>query len=453
MLTKSKLTSLLAWGAFIVLALAAEPLFALKQPAPPYLPQAESAILIEAETGKVLYSYHPDIPIPPASLTKLVTLEIALHLIRDGVLNPNAVIVPVEQAWASSMPPHSSLMFLGPNQRLTVNQLLTGMIVDSGNDAAYEVAYLVAGGVPAFADLMNQEVAQLGFPKMHFVEPSGISGRNVITAREFAYFCRQFIAAYPNALPRYFRKHFTYPEPSNLTGGSADNPIFQRSRNSLLWSYSGADGLKTGYITESGYNMAATAVRHGMRLISVVLGIRSTPTESGPRLMALDSEALLNYGFDNFTKLSPSYPTPEPVAVWEGAERNVMIAPAAPAAVVVSKSEASSLTVSVHQARAVLAPVTKGTVLGEIDFKANGASVGTIPLEAEASVYQGGFVTRTAQSVALFFMRLVGANPISPWRPTQSAGVPGAAGTASAPGAEAPAGGSDAVAGGKRPPA
>lgn len=414
MIMKTRLLMPLTVAGVLQLAFVSGGLSALTA-APPSLPQAESAILIEAQTGTVLYSFHADKKIPPASLTKLITLQLALKAIRAGRLNPNAVTAPVSWAWAENMPPDSSLMFLGPDQHLTINELLTGLIVDSGNDAAYEVAHLVAGSVPAFAKLMNEEVRKLGFPEMHFVEPSGISSRNVITAREYAYFCRQFIRKYPEALHEYFRRSFTYPEPSNIGPGNHSTPITQRSRDSLLWSYPGADGLKTGYITESGYNIASTAVRNGMRLISVILGVHSTPSMSGPQLMVLDARRLLTYGFENFAELHPRYADPRSVVVWDGSRGSVAIAPTATPTIVVAKSEASRVEASVAQAREVLAPVREGDELGEINVTLNGRSIERIPLVAKQSVERAGFPKNLVDSVALFFLRLVGASPISPW--------------------------------------
>jgi serine-type D-Ala-D-Ala carboxypeptidase (penicillin-binding protein 5/6) len=405
----------------LALVLSLPGLSALSAPAPslPALAKAESAILIEAETGTILYAYHPDVKIPPASLTKLITLEIALNMVESGSLELNQVIVPVQPAWATSMAPHSSLMFLGPNQHLTVDELLKGLIVDSGNDAAYEVAYLIAGSVPAFAELMNAEVAQAGFPGMHFVEPSGLSARNVITAREFAGFCRRFIHDYPDALGSYFLRSFTYPKPSNMDPGSTVHPITQYSRNVLLRTYPGADGLKTGYITESGYNIATTAVRNGMRLISVVLGIQADNGAAGERLMTADSEELLNYGFDNFAKVTPSYPDAKPVSVWKGQAPRVVLSPKEPPVIVVPKGEAGSVSASVSQAYAVLAPVRAGQELGEIVLSADGKAIASVPLVSRAAVAEGGLPLRLADSVVLFVRRLFGTNPISAWQPTR----------------------------------
>ena len=180
--------------------LAASPAGAAATPDGPPRLHARSAVLVEAVSGTVLFQDNVDQRIPPASLTKLMTLHLALEQIAAGRLDPSQTVLPGPDAWAKNMPPRSSLMFLGPRQRLTVEQLLRGLVVVSGNDAAIEVADIVAGSVPAFVQMMNAEAARMGYQVMHFVEPAGISPDNVITAREYVDFCRRFVALHPDAL-------------------------------------------------------------------------------------------------------------------------------------------------------------------------------------------------------------------------------------------------------------
>lgn len=371
--------------------------------------QADSAIMIEAETGKVLYAYRPNLPYPPASLTKMMTLHIALQEVADGKLSLDQEIVPVKPAWAADMPPRSSLMFLGPNQRLTLKTLLTGLIVDSGNDAAYELAYLIAGSVPAFAKMMNEEADRLGFPQMHFVEPSGLSSKNRITAREYADFCRVFLRLHPRALTDFLAvKKLTYPKPKNMTNGSRGRPIVQYNRNVLLWTYPSVDGFKTGYIDQSGYNMAVTAKRDGMRLIAIVLGVRGNGKYDGKQLRAKDEEEMLNYGFSHFVKVFPQYRSPTPVRVWKGAAPVVEVVPVRKPVIVLVKGERSKLKVTVDQVRSVLAPVYTGDTLGKLVFQLDGKQVEQIPLVAHQTVPRGGLLRRAFDSVVLFTRGLLG---------------------------------------------
>lgn len=381
---------------------------------PPKL-QAASAVMIEAETGKVLYSLHPNVPYPPASLTKVMTLLLALDAIDQGKLSWNQEIVPVKPAWDTSMPAHSSLMFLGPSQRLTVRTLLTGLIVDSGNDAAYEIAYLVAGSVSRFAKMMNEKARSMGFPNLHFVEPSGLSSRNRITAMEYAEFCRDFVRLHPNTLKSIFAvKELAYPKQRNLTDGTTGDPIVQYNRNLLLWDFPGTDGFKTGYINHAGYNMAVTAKRNGMRLIAVVLGVQATKHASGIQLRAKDEEKLLNYGFDNFTKVRPQFQPLSRVRVWKGSAAAVAIAPYRRPVIVLPNGEEGKLTVKVEQAYNVLAPVYAGDTLGRLVFSVSGKTVKEIPLVAQSNVSRGGIVTRVFDSIVLLARRVFGLPAVRP---------------------------------------
>ena len=401
----------------LVLALGvASPAFAASPPnaagAPPAL-HARSAILVEAATGTVLFQQNADQPIPPASLTKLMTLHIALNEIEAGRLDPAEEIVPGPDSWAKNMPPHSSLMFLGPDQRLSVQRLLEGLVVVSGNDAAVAVAERVAGSVPAFVAMMNSEAGREGYKVMHFTEPAGLSPANEVTAREYADFCRVFIALHPDALRTLFSlRRFTYPLPENLTNGSRQEPVTQSNRNTLLGHYEGLDGLKTGFIDESGYNMAATAVRAGMRLIAVVLGVPDTGGVSGDRLRAIDSAAVLDYGFSTFTTVAPAYPQPAVVRVWKGRQRTIVPVLSSPPLVVVRRTDAGRVTAVVEETRETIAPVRAGQDLGQVSVLLDGRSIARFPLRAADGVPRGGLLRRAFDGAALFFRRLFGVSTI-----------------------------------------
>jgi len=369
---------------------------------PPAL-NARSVILIEALTGAVLYESNADDRIPPASLTKLMTLHLALREIEEGRLNASEVLVPGPGAWARNMPPRSSVMFLGPNQRLTVSQLLMGLVVDSGNDAAVELADRIAGSVPAFVDMMNSEASRLGYEHMHFEEPAGISASNTITARDYADFARRFVFEHPRALKELFSvREFTYPTAENLTGGNREKPVTQTNRNVLLGKYEGADGLKTGYIDESGYNIAVTAERAGLRLISVILGVPDVGSVSGAVLRAAESAALLDYGFSTFTTVRAVYDMPAPARVWKGRARTVNLRAIPVPIVAVRKDQSTLLRSNVLQTFDVEAPVRAGQVLGAVVVSLEGKELARFPLRAEADVDRGGFFRRVFDSIILF---------------------------------------------------
>lgn len=377
---------------------------------------ARSAILLEALTGTVLYEYHADEPIPPASLTKLMTVHLALQEIDEGRMEPSEVLVPGPDAWARNMPPRSSLMFLGPNQRLTVEELLKGLVVDSGNDAAVEVAERVAGSVPAFVGMMNREAVRLGYHTMRFVEPAGISAANQITAREYADFARRFILLHPDSLRELFSlREFTYPQPENLTGGNREKPVTQTNRNLLLGRYEGVDGLKTGYIDESGYNIAVTAERDGMRLIGVILGVPGSPGMSGETQRAIDSVRLLDYGYATFTVVRPAFQTPAVPHVWKGRARSVTVAARPSPVVVVRRDQASALRTTLVQYLDVEAPLKAGQSLGAVVVSLGDREIARFPLRATADVPRGGIFRRAWDSIVLFI------RGITPLRPAERA--------------------------------
>ncbi|MGP1459622.1 MAG: D-alanyl-D-alanine carboxypeptidase family protein, partial [Treponema sp.] len=250
---------------------------------------AKSAIIVEAKTGSILYEKNADQVIPPASLTKIFAMYVVLDAARQGKIKLSDTVPLPRECWACNMPPHSSLMFLGKNQRVTVEELLTGLAVCSGNDAAYALSFYVSGSMAAFVAEMNAAAAEHGLIHTHFEEASGYSERNTTTAREIAAFAKIYLERFPEALPLFHsRLSFKYPQAHNLApedGGtlraqdwSRGLPeritmgIYQENTNPLLGRLEGADGLKTGFIDESGYNLVLTVKRGAMRIISVTLG-------------------------------------------------------------------------------------------------------------------------------------------------------------------------------------
>ncbi len=371
-----------------------------------------SAILLEALTGTVLYESHADEPLAPASLTKLMTVHLALQEIEEGRLEPSEVLVPGPDAWARNMPPRSSLMFLGPNQKLTVEQLLKGLVVDSGNDAAVEVAERVAGSVPLFVGMMNREAVRLGYHTMRFVDPAGISADNQVTAREYGDFARRFILLHPDSLRELFSvREFTYPLPENLTGGNHEKPVTQSNRNLLLGRYEGVDGLKTGYIDESGYNIAVTAERDGMRLVGVILGVPGSPGMSGEARRAIDSARLLDYGFGTFTAVRPSFQAPAAPRVWKGRARSVTVVVRPTPVVVVRRDQASALRTTLVQYLDVEAPLRAGQSLGAVVVSLGDHEIARFPLRATVDVPRGGIFRRAWDSIVLLIR---GITPLRP---------------------------------------
>ena len=276
---------------------------------------AESAILIDASNGCILYQKKADEVIPPASMTKLFCMYVVEEEVAAGKLSYDDFIPLPPESWACNMPPHSSLMFLGEGQRVTLEELLLGLSICSGNDAAYALAYTICGNMEAFVERMNKIAVSLNLPNTWFEESSGYSENNRTTASEMAAFSRSYLLNHPDSLKRYHSvRDFTYPKEQNLAPGDVPAaqdfsqglpkhitmPIYQKNTNPLLGKLQGADGLKTGYIDESGYNLSLTAERNGTRFISVTMRGQGTNTAEGQAGRVHDGTELMEWAFANF---------------------------------------------------------------------------------------------------------------------------------------------------------
>ncbi|MDR2181431.1 MAG: D-alanyl-D-alanine carboxypeptidase, partial [Treponema sp.] len=282
------LAALLAVPAFI----RADP---LKPAAAPPAMLSRSAVLMDAVTGTLLFSHNPSERIPPASLTKLMTIHLVLREIEAGRAAPGDIVPLPPESWAENQGAHSSLMFLGRGQRVTLGELLLGMAVSSGNDAAVAAALRFAPSVEAFASLMNAEAGALGLSATYFVEPAGISELNQTSAADFARFCRYYLQRHPQStVTLHSVRQFAYPQAANI---ASPRTILQYSHNPLLGVVEGVDGLKTGHINEAGYNIALTAQRGASRFIAVLLGARTEDDRDA------DARTLLEWGFANYRTL------------------------------------------------------------------------------------------------------------------------------------------------------
>lgn len=277
---------------------------------------AKSAILVNAHNGNILYEKDAEAPIPPASITKLFVMYIAFEELEKGRISLEDVVPLPPSVWASNMMPHSSLMFLGKNQIVTLKELMQGLCVSSGNDAAYAIALYIEPTMEDFIKRMNSLAVSLGLKHTSFVECSGYSEKNITCAKDLAEFSTIYLKKYPSALEYHSALSFTYPKEENLpqeyksrsrnqnfTYGIPDiitMPIYQKNTNPLLDIMPGCDGLKTGYIDESGYNLALTVTREGMRFISVTLGGSGRGAIEGNQGRVKDGNTLMNWGFQTF---------------------------------------------------------------------------------------------------------------------------------------------------------
>lgn len=290
----------------LILSIFALPL--MSRPQPPEL-NAQSAILISAASGQVLYEKNADRLCPPASMTKLVCIYTALRIWEEKGINLDTRFTVPPAADFRAAPPHSSLMFLQTGQLVSLRELLHGMMIPSGNDAAVATALLTTGSVTSFIEAMNRSMEELGFKNCWFADSSGYSDRNVISPREFAFFCAHLIRVYPEVLEMASLPEIVYPQPHNLNGTVAVyGPMRQINHNEIIAAFPGADGLKTGYIDASGNNVALTAQRDGTRFIAVLTGIRDSNPARRSWKRTADAARLLSYAFDSFADYRLFFP-------------------------------------------------------------------------------------------------------------------------------------------------
>jgi D-alanyl-D-alanine carboxypeptidase (penicillin-binding protein 5/6) len=369
---------------------------------------SRAAVLMDAATGAVLYTKNPDMEIPPASLTKLVTAHLALRETAAGRAALDETVTLPPESWARNQPPRSSLMHLAPGQTVTLRDLLLGLAIPSGNDAAAAVALRFAPSMEEFAELMNREVRALGLVKTRFVEPSGVSEYNSTTAMEFIIFCREYINLYPETLILFHSvPSFTFPRAENVPPAYRDNPGTEThyNHNRLLGVVEGVDGLKTGYIDESGYNIALTAERNNTRLIAVILGAPAIPRQ-GERVRDEDGAALLTWGFAQFKTLRPALEEPGPVRVWKGAERSAAIVFAEPLPFTARADRGQRISIRTEYLDPVVAPLPAGSPVGRVVFSDSRGELRSLPLVTADAVERGSFFRRLRDSIALFFRGL-----------------------------------------------
>ncbi|MDR2517737.1 MAG: D-alanyl-D-alanine carboxypeptidase [Spirochaetaceae bacterium] len=366
---------------------------------------SRAAYLMDAETAAPLYEKNSGEEIPPASLTKLVTIHLALMEVETGRRRLDETVALPPAAWARNQPPRSSLMFLGPGQTVTLRELLMGLAVSSGNDAAAAVALHLAPGIDEFAAMMNNEFRSLNLFKTHFVEPSGISEYNSTTAKEFALFCRAYIALHPETLAfLHSAPSFAYPKAENMPLIYRADPgtRVQKNRNPLLGVVPGVDGLKTGYIDEAGYNIALTAERDGTRLIAVILGAPATGS-AGERIRNADGTALLEWGFAHFKTLRPLLDAPAPARVWKGARNTAAVTFAEPLPFTVQAHRGRRLFAAIEYLDPLIAPLPAGSPAGRAVLSDSAGELRVIPLVTAEEVTRGHFFRRLWDSIHLFF--------------------------------------------------
>jgi D-alanyl-D-alanine carboxypeptidase (penicillin-binding protein 5/6) len=372
---------------------------------------ARSAILIDSLTGTVLFKKESSLLIPPASMTKLMSLYLVYKEIEDGRVSKDEIIRISREADFRSLPPRSSLMFLEEGQEVSMSDLMLGLAVPSGNDAAIAIGIRIAGSVDRFVEMMNKEAVEMGLNSFHFEDASGLSDKNMVTAADFVQFCSIYINSFPEALNELHSVNsFTYPKEENwkTNGSSVYGPITQYNRNNLLSAYAPIDGLKTGFIDESGYNVALTAQISERRLIAVLLGGPGETSLEGSMLRAIDGVNLLSYGFYSFTNIESDMPKIISPRVWKGSNETIELKYQPIPVLTLPTEKAAILQTRVDLPPNIIAPVKEGDILGEIIQFAGDEVIGRYVITAAEDAPAGGFFKRLFDSIRIFFMKLFG---------------------------------------------
>ena len=368
---------------------------------------SQSAVVMDAATGTIVYYKNPDDEIPPASLTKLMTMHLVMKEIALGRASLNEIITPQRESWAVNQLPGSSLMYLAQGQTLSLRELMLGMAIFSGNDAATAAAMRFAPSVEEFTRMMNTEAAAMGLNKTRFVDASGYSEENMTTAREFAELCRLYLQAHPESLGDYHSvREFAYPREENVPPERRGNPgtRLRRNNNSLLGKVEGVDGLKTGYIPESGYNIALTAERNGTRFIAVILG---APSEwGGDRKRDEDGEKLLGWAFDRYKTIRPVIGALQPARIWKGKDNYADITPEEPLNFTALTERGSRLSWEIELEEPLVAPLHAGQAVGCLVFYDSLGELRRVTLVTAQNAEKGGFFKKLFDSIRLFFNKI-----------------------------------------------
>jgi serine-type D-Ala-D-Ala carboxypeptidase (penicillin-binding protein 5/6) len=353
----------------------------LTTPNPPQI-AGTSYILEDFNSGKVLAEKDADLKVEPASLTKVMTVYVVFNALSQGNLKLDDLVTISDKAWRTE----GSRMFVKVNEQVKVEDLLQGVIIQSGNDASVALAEHIAGDEATFASLMNQHAARLGMTNSHFSNSMGLPHPDhYSTARDLAKLARAVIKEFPQYYRWDSQKEYTY------------NKITQPNRNLLLWRDASVDGIKTGHTEAAGYCMMASAKRNDMRLISVVMGTASTNARAN------ESETLLNYGF-RFYETHRLYAAGEVInepRIWKGDSKTLPLGFQEDVYVTVPTRHFNDLKASITVDKKIMAPVAAGTAMGSVRFTLGGAPYFEKPIVALKAVAVGGFFKRIYDEVLM----------------------------------------------------
>lgn len=360
-------------------------------PAPPQL-AASSYLLIDADTGKVLVEHNSHEELPPASLTKMMTSYIVSGEIYRDRIQPTDLVPISVNAWRMG----GSKMFIREGTEVSVEDLLRGVIIQSGNDASVALAEFVAGSESAFVDVMNQQAQILGMNNTQFKNATGWPAEgHYTTAFDLSLLARALINDFPSHYSIYSEHEFSY-------GAPGEEPITQSNRNKLLFRDRSVDGIKTGHTEAAGYCLVASAVRDDMRLISVVMGTRSEAARAD------ESQKLLAYGFRYFeteTLLAANTPIAEE-RIWGGEQELLALGVKQDLQVTIPRDSRENIQVEVKVNGVLKAPIKPYQAVGQVIYSLDGEVLAEQPLLALKGVEQSGFFSRMVDGATLFFLDL-----------------------------------------------
>ncbi len=351
---------------------------------PPSQIAARAWVLIDTQSGQLLTGYQHDERFEPASLTKLMTAYLVFDALKQKKLKPDQIVPVSEKARKAT----GSRMFIQTDIPVSVNELMRGMIIQSGNDATIALAEAVAGTEEAFVTLMNREAKRMGLAATNFVNSTGLpEPKHTSTARDLAQLTAALIRDYPEHYPLYSQKEYRY------------NDITQANRNRLLWRDTTVDGVKTGHTDAAGYCLISSAKRDNRRLISVVLGAASDAAR------AAESQKLLNYGYQNFdtVRLYEANQAAATPRVWKGTLNAVKLGFQTGLYVSVPKGDAANLKAKIETVQPLLAPLRAGQAVGTLKLELNGKPYYSQPLAALEDVPVAGIFGRTWDALRLHF--------------------------------------------------
>ncbi len=351
-------------------------------PAPPQL-NASSYILVDHHSGKVIVERDIDKKLPSASLTKIMTVYVAADVLRSGGIRLDDEVLISEKAWRMT----GSRMFIEVGKKVTVEDLLKGIIIQSGNDASVAVAEFISGSEEVFANVMNRHAQTLGLQNTHYLNSTGLpEPEHYTTVRDLATLSGALINDFPRIYSWHAIREFTF------------NDIKQYNRNKLLWDKHSVDGIKTGHTEDAGYCLVASAIENGMRLISVVMGTGS------PDARNRESQLLLDYGFRFYEthKLYDGGESIDTAKVWKGKKETIDLGITQELYITIPKGQYEKLEATVDLGR-IIAPIDKGDEIGVLNIQLAGDPVISAPVIALHSVARGSFFRRLSDQLRLLF--------------------------------------------------